>query len=132
MVKILVVDDDSDLCQSMRSALEGLLGHTVFVANDAETALELQRRCQADVVVTDIFMPVCDGLEFIQALRRDHEGLKVIAMSGMPERSHGGGRAAYQLVAARALGASATIAKPFDLHTLAAAIDSVVGNRANA
>jgi two-component system, NtrC family, response regulator HydG len=126
MARILVVDDDGDLCSALRNSLEGLFGHTVFVANDAAEALRLHKECRADLVVTDIFMPGSDGLDLIRSLGRDNKALKVIAMSGSSGRVYRGGRGAYQLVAARALGAMETLSKPFDLSTLTAAIDSTL------
>lgn len=123
MAKILVVDDDGDLCSALRSSLEGLLGHTVFVAHDGASALQMQKRCPADIVITDIFMPGRDGLELIQELRRTDDGLSIIAMSGLTGRAQSEGEAAYQLVAARAMGAVQTLAKPFELASLAAAIE---------
>ncbi len=129
MARILVVDDDGDLCSALRNTLEGLLGHTVFVANDAAEALLVQKECHADLVMTDIFMPGSDGLELIQKLGRDNKGLKVIAMSGSSGRAYREGRGAYQLVAARALGVMQTLSKPFDVTTLAAAIDSTLSGK---
>jgi DNA-binding NtrC family response regulator len=123
MATILVVDDDSDLCQAMRSALEGFYDHAVVVANDAEGALRAQKKHPADVVVADIFMPGLDGLELIQKLWRDDQGLSIIAMSGMTGRRNSEGPSAYQMIAARALGVTETLPKPFDFPTLAAAID---------
>jgi CheY-like chemotaxis protein len=89
--------------------------------------MRLQEEQPADLVITDIFMPEMDGLELIQELRHS-EGLKVIAMSG--RRLHQENPSAYQLVAARAAGAWDTLAKPFDIQMLAAAIHRALPDQA--
>ena len=67
---ILVAEDESDLRELLRLALEGA-GHSVRAAADGAVALELARRDTPRLVVTDLRMPVMDGLELIRALRED-------------------------------------------------------------
>ena len=66
------------------------------------------REAPADLVITDIYMPGCDGLEVIQTFRRANPGLKILAVSGRSETAN-------FLEVARMLGASSVLRKPFDM-----------------
>ena len=116
---ILVVDDNADMRLSLQRLLEQL-GHCVAVAADGNQALEVQRRCNARVLITDIFMPGKEGIETIQVFRREWPATKIIAMSG-------GGAHAKQsyLGVASTVGADATLTKPFSLEALVDALTSV-------
>lgn len=111
MAKILIIDDD----EPFRSSLEQLLtaaGHTVVTADDGMAGAQLYRANPTDLILTDMVMPH-SGLGTIRVLRSQFPDLRVIAMSG-------GG--AHRLGYARDLGARCTLAKPFTLEQLAAAI----------
>lgn len=69
-VSVLVVDDESDLRFIMRRFLEGA-GYQVREAGDGEAALRLVREERPDLVVTDLMMPVMDGLQLIESLRTE-------------------------------------------------------------
>jgi CheY-like chemotaxis protein len=70
MVKILVVDDEPDQRFLLGRALRRQ-GHDVTVAENGAAALKAVREQAPDLVVTDIMMPVMDGVEFIGRLRVD-------------------------------------------------------------
>jgi DNA-binding response OmpR family regulator len=119
MARILVIDDEAALRDTMRRALEKA-GHEVVVAEDGKVGLALYRDKPADLVITDIFMPGQDGFEIIRELRA--EGVvKVIAVSGgdrtgrLNLREH-----------AQSLGARRTLAKPFELKALLGTVDEVL------
>lgn len=111
--RLLIVDDNDDMRQSLRLLLERA-GYHVETAPDGIRALELQRARPFDVVLTDLFMPEMDGFEIIVELRRDFPSLKIIAMSS------GGvhGKPASYLPTAGIAGADATVRKPFTIETL--------------
>jgi CheY-like chemotaxis protein len=120
MARILVIDDDEQLRGAVRRAL-ARAGHDVVVAADVTAALRLQQQAAAAVIVTDIYMPGEDGLQAIRRFRQDWPGVKILAMSG-------------GLLAgpadlgepARLLGASAVLAKPFELSQLLAAVERLL------
>jgi len=103
---VLVIDDDVLTRTAVASVLEDL-GHTVMTAGDGREAMALFAAEPAQLVVTDIFMPVMDGIEVIIALREQIRIPKVIAMSG-------GGRQCGMdvLHMAMLLGADAALHKP--------------------
>jgi two-component system, chemotaxis family, chemotaxis protein CheY len=99
---VLLVEDDADLAEVTQAALqhEGL---NVAVARDGLEGLELIEKLRPQVVVTDLVMPVLDGLELI----RRHAGrpaprAPVIAVSAVAAR----------LRVARELGAAEVLLKP--------------------
>jgi len=111
--RILVVDDNEDVRLSMKLLLERA-GYEVTVAPDGNRALELQRECPCQVLVTDIFMPEADGMETIERFRREFRTVKIVAMSA-------GGRqmgSRRYLATAGDVGADATLQKPFEAATL--------------
>jgi len=116
---ILVVDDNADMRLSRQLLLEQL-GHNVAVAADGNQAVEVKRRCNARVLITDIFMPGKEGIETIEIFRREWPATKIIAMSG------GGTHAKRSyLGVASTVGADATLTKPFSLEALVDALGSV-------
>jgi CheY-like chemotaxis protein len=116
--KILVVDDDAAIRQSLRMILEGE-GFMVLGAPDGRKALETVRSQQVDLVITDILMPEREGLETIRALRRDHGQVPIIAISGAPHLEY--------LDAAEQFGARRTFRKPFEVAAFVRAVHEVIG-----
>src|SRR3954468_8649543 len=80
MTRILVVEDDRTQAEEF-GALLGGAGCEVTLACNGREALDLLRGDVPDVVLTDLDMPVMDGLELVQAVRRDYPTLPVILMT---------------------------------------------------
>src|SRR5260370_37787243 len=81
MARILVVDDDHDICEVLEMGLTHA-GHEVRVAADGASALRLVRAQPLHLIITDIFMPGKEGIETIMEIRRDFPAVKVVAVSG--------------------------------------------------
>ena len=120
MARILVVDNDPLTRQTLVRILERASFKVTAAANGNE-AVEFYDRDGADLVITDIFMPECDGLETIAALRRRSAETKIIAVSSQP------GPEGY-LGAAASFGATHTLTKPFDTKQLLKAIKKLLGD----
>ena len=121
MARILLIDDD-DAVRAVVGELLARSGHTVVEARDGEEGLDLFSRSRPDLVITDIMMPRMSGLEVVQVLREKHPDVKIIAMSG------GSGRGTEDnLQAARLMGATSVLAKPFDRAVLLAEVNEVLG-----
>ncbi len=84
--KILVIDDEPDVCTFLSTLLEDN-GAEVFTANDGDRGLELVRKERPDLVTLDLSMPGKDGGQVFEALRRDEEiaETKVCIVTGKPE-----------------------------------------------
>jgi CheY-like chemotaxis protein len=123
MPRVLVVDDDA----AVRSAVSrGLVAHgyEVVEAPDGRVALRLFREHPADVVLTDLYMPDVDGIEFTRQLSREFAGARIIAMSGGVLQNSGDA-----LEIATHLGAVASLPKPFSLPELVEVVTRVLADR---
>jgi len=81
VARILVVDDDAAVRLLLRTLLERR-GHFVVEAENGDEGLRYYRDAPTDLVITDIQMPVMDGLQMIKELRGDFPTAKIIAISG--------------------------------------------------
>jgi DNA-binding response OmpR family regulator len=120
---ILVIDDD----EAVRTTLEVVLkeqGYEVTLSNDGLSGLAAFRARRPDLVITDIVMPVKEGLQTIKDIRREQPDVKIIAVSGGSR----GGRHNF-LDTARALGARDVILKPFDIDDFVARVNRCLGVR---
>jgi CheY-like chemotaxis protein len=122
MTRILIVDDNED----SRSTLAGLLkrdGYEVRMAAEGDEALKAQAKSPFDVLITDIFMPVRDGVETIREFRARYPQTRIIAMSGSR------GFAVDYLSLGLAIGADRVLRKPFDLAELRGALKEIIDAR---
>jgi len=119
--RILVIDDDDLVRETLRSILERA-GFQVVEAADGLQGTRLYRSDPVDLVITDILMPVMEGIETIRELRKINADAKIIAVSG-------GGRSGVTdfLGMAKKLGADRVIAKPFRPADLIDAVRAVLG-----
>ena len=117
--RILVVDDDRDICRSIEVILR-LEGYDVRIANEGEEAIELATRIQPDLVLLDMMMPGIDGYEVTKRLRHDPRTAtaSIIMLT------------ARALPADKVLGLTAGcddyIVKPFDPSELVARVQSAL------
>jgi two-component system response regulator MprA len=117
-MKVLVVDDERAVRDSLRRALE-LEGYHVELAADGEEALErLAQNGEPDAVVLDILMPKMDGLEVCRRLRREGHRLPVLMLTARDEvENRVGGLDA---------GADDYVTKPFALEELLARLRALL------
>ncbi len=85
---ILVVDDEASVRQITQQTLEAF-GYRVIIASDGSEAVAIYatRRAEISVVLTDMTMPVMDGLATIQVLRKINPAVRIIAASGLSANS---------------------------------------------
>ena len=81
MARILVIDDDESIRFLLRAVLE-FQGYDVIEAENGYEGLLCYQAEPADLVITDMQMPVMDGLELLMELQRTFPRVKVIAISG--------------------------------------------------
>ena len=123
--RVLVIDDNPDIRDTLRWLLEGE-GYIVAVAANGLEGLRLQRKEPADIVVTDIFMPEQDGIETLWKFRDEFPGVPIIVMSG-----GGAARGTDYLVVARELGAKKALRKPLDPQELIDVVGQISRSRAS-
>jgi two-component system cell cycle sensor histidine kinase/response regulator CckA len=111
-LRILVVEDDSDTLSAVATLLRDEDGFAVWVARSGEQALEVADELgfNADLIVVDLHLgPGMRGDQFVAAYRRRSRApFRLVILSGVP--------AAYEI--ARAIRASAVIAKPYEADEL--------------
>jgi DNA-binding response OmpR family regulator len=116
--RVLIVDDDFEIIEAVRYALEGA-GHEVVVARDGNQGLALAERENPDLMILDMMMPKRSGFLVLEKLRRlRDEPLPVIMITG----NEGSRHKAY----AELLGVSDYIRKPFAMDRLLEAVDRLL------
>ena len=112
MARILVVDWEEEERVYLWSVLEDA-GHELLFAADGQAALEVWKRKEVDLVITELYLPELNGLRLIKELRaRDPDGL-IVAISEI---------SADQLDLAEDYGACHLLLKPVDPGTLLAGV----------
>jgi DNA-binding NtrC family response regulator len=118
--RILVIDDEPTALDLLRRILE-MNGYEVAVAKNGQEGVELFEQHPCDLVITDMVMPIKDGLQTILDLRMEAPELPVIAISG-------GGTISKEryLAVAGYLDRVITIAKPFTIEQIVEAVERLL------
>ena len=82
-VRVLIVDDDLGIGDSMRQFIE-MAGYEAIAVQSAEDALEFMKTNRMQIVITDIMLPGLDGLELTDLVKKDYD-TDVIVMTGYSE-----------------------------------------------
>jgi diguanylate cyclase (GGDEF)-like protein len=114
--KILVIDDDKRIRTTIRKVLE-TKGYEVLEADNGKIGIDLYKKEPAKIVITDMLMPVADGIESITELKKLSPTQKIIAMSG-------GGQinGEYYLDMAKKMNVTNILPKPFGKKDLLDAV----------
>jgi two-component system, OmpR family, response regulator MprA len=122
-MRILVVDDERAVRESLRRALE-LEGYEVELAGDGREALDrLENEPQPDALVLDVLMPEVDGLEVCARLRREGSRLPVLMLTARAEVEN--------RVEGLDAGADDYVTKPFALEELLARLRALLRRTTN-
>lgn len=110
--KILVVDDESAILQTLRFNLERS-GYAVVTAGDGRSAISMAQREQPDLIVLDIMLPILDGIEACKEIRK-FSSVPIIMLTAKDQE--------IDKVLALELGADDYVTKPFALHEFLARV----------
>ena len=121
MARVLVVDDVNVVTMAIRVVLERA-GYTVDEAGNGEEAMSVVALRPPDVAITDLWMPIMDGMVLIRALRERFPTVAVIAMSGGSRQYSQGS----SLDKAREAGATQLLMKPIDKRDLLTAVAKAI------
>ena len=121
MARILLIDDDDSLRTVVAKSL-GYAGHEVIQASDGKQGFELFRLAPVDLVITDLIMPVQEGVETIVRLRKENPNTPIIAISGGLTNSK------LYLQMAEKIGARKVLGKPFTPPELIQLVNEVLAN----
>ncbi len=122
MARILVAEDDPSVRAFVVSAL-GIKGHEVVAAEDGGLAIETMEdeRGQFDLLLSDIKMPIMDGIALALQVGAQYPDVTIVLMTGFAdqrERAHGLDALVYDV-----------ITKPFTLADLLAKVDDALAGR---
>jgi YesN/AraC family two-component response regulator len=106
---LLIVDDEAFLLQVLKARLKQF-GANILTAENGKVALDLLSQNKVDAVLTDIDMPVMDGLALLARMRELGMMTPVVVLTGVGDQAH-------TLTALR-LGATDLLDKPFDSQVI--------------
>jgi len=117
--RILLVDDDTEIIEAMRYALEAK-GYAILIARDGNQGLALAEREDPDLVILDMMMPKRSGFLVLEKLRRTRPvPMRIIMITA----NEGSRHKAY----AEMLGVDDYIRKPFAMDRLMASVERLLG-----
>ena len=114
--KILIVDDDENICELLRLYLEKD-GFDTIVANDGEQAVDFAAKYSPDLILLDIMLPKLDGWQVCREIRKTSE-TPIIMLTAKGET--------FDKILGLELGADDYVSKPFDTKEVIARIKAVL------
>jgi len=115
-IKLLLVEDDANLCYIIRGGLEDMIGgYEVMTASNGEEGLKIWKEQHLDIIISDIEMPVMDGYEMVRRIRETDGFIPIVFTSGRVSPK--------DVVKGYELGVNNYIKKPF----LAEELDAHIG-----
>ncbi|OQB53376.1 MAG: Transcriptional regulatory protein YycF [Firmicutes bacterium ADurb.Bin146] len=116
MSKIMIVDDDENICELLTLYLEKE-GYTIVCANDGIEALELYKEENPDLIILDIMLPGLDGKEVCKQIKRKDD-VPILMLSAKAET--------FDKVLCLELGADDYVVKPFEAKELVARVKAII------
>lgn len=121
-VKVLVVDDEPNIVQTLKDRLE-MNDYDVLTAHNGVDGLKAAQDGSPDIILLDVIMPMMDGHEMLEQLREKDWG-KHVSVIMLTARSQ-----AQDIARARSCGIDDYIIKPFDLSELLEKIENIIERR---
>jgi DNA-binding response OmpR family regulator len=124
MARILVVDDNNDIAESVRIHLEKL-GYQVMVCNNGCDGLAMAQKELPDLIILDLMLPGMDGYKITSALKSDekYKNIPIIMFTARTED--------LERIMGEQLGVDAHIIKPFDSKELVSKIRKLLKEEVN-
>jgi len=117
MANVLVCDDEPVTIRGLKRFIERE-GYTTFTALNAREAMEVMKKREVDILITDVKMPMVDGFTLVEEVKSHYPHIKIIIITGY--------YCIKDAVYAIKLGASDYITKPISLPDLRASIISLL------
>ncbi len=108
-LKILIVEDEKRLAQLLKDSISNSF-FSVVIASNGEDGLKKFKSFKPDIIITDIMMPFCDGLEMTLQIKELDESIPIIILSAHSDKE--------KLLKAIDLGINKYFIKPFDPEEL--------------
>lgn len=120
-LKILIVDDDTNICELLRLYLEKE-GYDTLICNDGEAAVKMAKDDQPDLVLLDIMLPKLDGWQVCREIRKTSD-VPIIMITAKSET--------FDKILGLELGADDYVSKPFDAKEVVARVRAVLRRSIN-
>ena len=114
--KVLIVDDDKNICELLRLYLEKD-GYATVIANDGDEAVKAFNAQEPDIILLDVMLPKLDGWQVCREIRKTSQ-VPIIMLTAKGET--------FDKVFGLELGADDYITKPFDAKEVVARIKAVL------
>ena len=123
-LRFVVADDNAHMRIIVRTLLRAFGSREIYEAEDGASGLEAVEAFSPDILITDITMPIFDGIELTRMIRNPdgcrHPFLPIVVLSAYSEKKH--------VIAARDAGATEFLCKPVSATALYRRIQNVVAN----
>ena len=116
-LKILIVEDEKKLASLLKESILDTF-FKVIIAKDGDEGLKKYHSFKPDIIITDIMMPFCDGLEMTQKIKELDENIPIIVLSAHSDKE--------KLLKAIDLGINKYFIKPFEPDELISYINKIV------
>lgn len=120
--KILVADDIKDMTEMLKDSLES--SYDIITASDGKEALKIAKQRKPDLILTDLMMPVMDGIELCRTLKEDPETRNIPVVIITAKHDLG------MKLEGLSIGADDYITKPFNIDVLRLRIRHLIGHNA--
>ncbi len=120
-IKVLLVEDDLDLLEFSKKKLDRK--YHVYVAGDGITALEIVKKDQPDIIISDVMMPKMNGIQLCMNLKKNIETchIPLILLTGLSSKEN--------MIQGLESGADDYITKPYDYELLLSKVEGLLRNR---
>lgn len=120
MENILIVEDEEELCMTLGDRLRSE-GYSVDFAFDGKSGLEKAKRLAFDLIILDIMLPFCSGLDICTEIRRAGFNAPILILTARSQT--------VEKIVGLKLGADDYVTKPFDTLELMARIEALLRRR---
>jgi len=117
-MRVLVIEDERRLAQNVARSLREVAGFAVDLAFDGEDGLFMAEANPYDLIILDLMLPVIDGLQLLERMRRDGHRIPVLVLTARDEKEW--------VVKLLNAGADDYLNKPFDLGELIARSKAII------
>jgi len=121
-LRFVIADDNAHMRRILRTMLRAFGSREIYEAEEGASGLEAVEAYQPDILITDLKMPIFDGLELTRMIRNpdgfSQPYLPIIILSAYSEK--------HQVIAARDAGATDFICKPVSAATLYSRIQNII------
>ncbi|QKF86729.1 two-component system response regulator [Campylobacter blaseri] len=121
-LNILIIEDEKDIRESMAKAMEGFF-NSIITAQHGDEGVKKFKKFNPDIVITDIAMPIMDGLEMTKIIKELSPQTPIIALSAFSDRD--------RLLKAIDVGIDKYVLKPIDMEELLSTIENIAKSKIN-